>query len=504
MVLIGRVVVGAFLTIAVWAPAAAGHGHLRVATPDGSRFLFASSEALVPSDNDSARDLYLRSDGRNKLVTPDTRQDVHPADYALSVDGSRVVFTTKEPLVQADTDAAWDVYERSGGGYRLLSTGPGSEAYLSLAEVSDDASRVVFDTSARLVPTDTDSAFDIYVHANGTTTLLSTSASAAGGEHNHATLDASSDGTHVFDLTDEALVPFDRDGGPDIYEHYAGTTRLVSTGTLDTGLRGDFVDSLGSSEDGSSFLFITTVPLEPGDSNDTEDLYQRKDGRTRLLSANGAGVTMPCSAQSDEPIGPCQYYEASQASDGGSVAFRAGQSLTPDDTNSTFDVYLRTGPTIAHAGPGSSPYIRHDGAKVVFYSAAQLAAGDTDSFTDVYEYADGQNRLLTAGPDGGDVLLSQPSRDFSHAFFGSWGAFVPEDTDGRWDYYEVFGGRIRLITTGPSDDHGPGGDIPTDFRTTDDGSRAYFRSDKPLVPEDTDTADDLYEWRDGVTTLVTQ
>ena len=56
----------------------------------------------------------------------------------------------------------------------------------------------------------------------------------------------------------------------------------------------------------------------------------------------------------------------------------------------------------------------------------------------------------------------------------------------------------------PLGDHGPGGDIPTDFRTTDDGSRAYFRSDKPLVPEDTDTADDLYEWRDGVTTLVTQ
>src|SRR5687768_16574599 len=38
----------------------------------------------------------------------------------LSPDGSRVYFTTTEPLVDADTDSAQDVYERAAGVTTLL------------------------------------------------------------------------------------------------------------------------------------------------------------------------------------------------------------------------------------------------------------------------------------------------------------------------------------------------------------------------------------------------
>ena len=42
----------------------------------------------------------------------------------MSADGAHVFFATREALVSADADTAQDVYERSGGQTTLISTGP--------------------------------------------------------------------------------------------------------------------------------------------------------------------------------------------------------------------------------------------------------------------------------------------------------------------------------------------------------------------------------------------
>ena len=85
---------------------------------------------------------------------------------------------TSESLVSADTDAFQDVYERSGGVTTLVSTGPngGNGAFHAssfISSVSDDGSRILFETSESLVSGDTDTRTDVYERSGGATTLVS-------------------------------------------------------------------------------------------------------------------------------------------------------------------------------------------------------------------------------------------------------------------------------------------------------------------------------------------
>ncbi|MGH2978363.1 MAG: hypothetical protein ACRDLQ_01840, partial [Solirubrobacterales bacterium] len=150
---------------------------------------------------------------------------------AVSADGSRVFFDTDEQLVSGDTDAGFDVYERHGGTTSLVSTGPsgGNGAFdVFFADSSADGTRAVFETDERLTPADTDSSFDVYERAGGTTTLVSTGPSGGNGPPDVIFQTISRDGTRVFFETEEQLVSSDTDLEPDLYERSGGTTQLVS------------------------------------------------------------------------------------------------------------------------------------------------------------------------------------------------------------------------------------------------------------------------------------
>src|SRR4051812_6369122 len=94
---------------------------------DGSRVFVQTTEALVPEDGDSAVDVYEVVNGGAPGLLSDRVQPGpdEPAGQALfraaSPDGTRVFFSTTEPLVAGDTDTASDVYERSAGNTTLLS-----------------------------------------------------------------------------------------------------------------------------------------------------------------------------------------------------------------------------------------------------------------------------------------------------------------------------------------------------------------------------------------------
>src|SRR3712207_5218164 len=99
-----------------------------------------------------------------------------PTSLGLSPDGLRVYFTTTEPLVDDDPDAAQDLYERAGGVTTLPSDraqgGPDAEVPASLAARSADGTKVLIHTAEPLVPEDGDAANDLYLRTAGTTTLL--------------------------------------------------------------------------------------------------------------------------------------------------------------------------------------------------------------------------------------------------------------------------------------------------------------------------------------------
>ena len=150
------------------------------ASLDGSNAYVRTEESLVATDTDTGcaagqgpqcRDVYEYAGGTTSLVTtgPAGGNGAFDASFAaVSLDGKRVFFDTREPMTAGDTDASVDVYERFGGTTTLLSTGPAGgngafTAFLFANGLSDDGTRAFFDTRESLMASDTDTSFDIYV-----------------------------------------------------------------------------------------------------------------------------------------------------------------------------------------------------------------------------------------------------------------------------------------------------------------------------------------------------
>jgi hypothetical protein len=157
-------------------------------TPDGTRVLFGSHEALTGYDNAQYFEYYLfnataGADGSLTCVTcnPSGAVATHFASLAdagtrtsfapsrndafvsrnLSVDGSRVFFDTEEALVPEDTNGQRDVYEWDRGHLYLISSGrSASESYFGDASPSGDD--VFFFTRQALVSQDRDENVDVY------------------------------------------------------------------------------------------------------------------------------------------------------------------------------------------------------------------------------------------------------------------------------------------------------------------------------------------------------
>jgi len=157
------------------------------ASPDARHVFWSSQDALVPEDTDSCPlsdtggclDLYTHSpDTGVRLVSgggPVVNEDFGYF-YAVSRDGGKAYFGSRQQLDPADTDSSFDIYEFdvAGGTNRLISTGPtDTETKDALyVGVSHDGSRVFFYTAAKMVSHDPDVFGDIYERAGDTTRLV--------------------------------------------------------------------------------------------------------------------------------------------------------------------------------------------------------------------------------------------------------------------------------------------------------------------------------------------
>lgn len=205
---------------------------------DGGSILFSTDAPLVTADTDSFVDMYVRTpDGTPRLLSPGPRNPVlAPIDeynsqipLALASDGRRAVFLTDRQLSPLDLDQAQDIYATSlGEPPELISTGvadtavegriPPPEAVSQRqVDVSDDARTVAFETDQRLVAEDQDDAVDVYVNANGSTTLASLTPFGGNGANKARLVGLSGDGRSLAYLTRERMTEFDIDGGETDY-----------------------------------------------------------------------------------------------------------------------------------------------------------------------------------------------------------------------------------------------------------------------------------------------
>lgn len=151
-------------------------------TPDGRHLAFISRESLTGYDNtdplsgERHPELFVYDAAAGDLTcvscNPSGARPIGGASLppgvnlshqprVISDDGSRVVFNSQDALAPADGNRRQDVYEYTGGRPQLVSTGTSNDAS-ALADVSPDGRDVFFTTRTQLVPTDRDNGSDLY------------------------------------------------------------------------------------------------------------------------------------------------------------------------------------------------------------------------------------------------------------------------------------------------------------------------------------------------------
>jgi hypothetical protein len=193
-------------------------------TADGSKIFFGTVEQITEDDGDNAKDVYERSGGATTLVSDSPFEEGKDAQLQrASPDGSHVFWTTDEAVVPDDGDSSFDVYQRSAGATTLVSdrVQPGTDGAHPAAfrGTSTDGSRVFFTTKEPVTASDGDTAStDVYERAGGVTTLLSDRQKAGADEAVDAAFNAATpDGAHVFFATPEQLLAADGDASRDVY-----------------------------------------------------------------------------------------------------------------------------------------------------------------------------------------------------------------------------------------------------------------------------------------------
>ncbi|MCL5292105.1 MAG: hypothetical protein M1548_06200, partial [Actinobacteria bacterium] len=275
-----------------------GYGSWNTINADGRYVAFMSyASNLVPDDTNSNGDIFVR----DRLLSTTTRVSVSSTGVqangysgrpAISADGRYVAFwSAASNLVPDDTNSADDIFVHD----RLLSTttrvsvsstGVQANGYSGYPVISADGRYVAFSSHANnLVDGDTNAIDDIFVRdlQAGTTRRVSISSTGEQGNGNSIWHAISADGRYVaFSSDANNLVDGDTNAASDIFVHdvQAGATKRVSV--LSTGEQTNGYSSNPSiSADGSYVAFSSDATnLVDGDTNSNGDIFVRD----RLLS----------------------------------------------------------------------------------------------------------------------------------------------------------------------------------------------------------------------------
>jgi hypothetical protein len=315
--------------------------------------------------------------------------------WGAASDGSRVFFTTKQQLLDADTDEANDLYAcdiPSGtptpvgdanpcSALRQVSAGDLTGANVeSVGTTSASGATVLF--TAKGVLADNEDALkeqavagdhNLYAwrtdaaHPDGQTTFV---ARLDSNDINAA--QSTPDGRYLVFTTASQLLDTDTDNARDVYRYdvEAGGLTRASTNVFGVAGNGNDFDAgimtpvgtktFGStagglphptiSDDGQKIVFTTTEALSSLDGNAEPDVYLWTPARVSLISTGSSG-----SAPKDRGG---SIYDSRVAIDplGEDIYFESSQALTPADGDDLADVYdarIGGGFSFAHPAPCS-------------------------------------------------------------------------------------------------------------------------------------------------------
>lgn len=332
-----------------------------------------------------------------------------------------------------------------------------SDGTLSTGDVeaiSDNGRFVVFTTTNKLVPIDTNNVTDVYVRdlKLDQTELISVNvagtAAAGGGIAGPHHADISADGRYVvFPSTKPGLVADDNDALANIFrrDRQTGTTEEVD---LAGATRPDADSAAGSiSADGRWIVFTTLATnLDAADTGGWDSYLADADNHTvEWISRPPGASTFDSSIRNSGQVSDDGRYVAFDSNDPELVAGDAnggsgnvGVDVFRRDTLTDTTVRASVSSTGAElAGPNVSPSISSDGSAVGFTTLAQAVPTDVDASSDFYQWKAGTISLLSETSTG-----AQPTGSSSVGLINdAGGAFVSAaklnavDTNSAWDPY---------------------------------------------------------------------
>jgi hypothetical protein len=211
----------------------------------------SGGDNLYVSHNGALAFIATLSENDDELGASDWRSNVYERATRVTPDGTHLVFMSRESLTGADNAGSEEIYlyDASTAGLTCVSCNPSgavplggssipaATGYKSLTGfyesrlLTDDGSRVFFNSSDALVPQDINGAEDVYEwEADGTGACHSQSQNggcvsliSGGTAHgNSQFVDAGAGGDDVFFLTTQQLVSSDTDEAQDLYDARVG------------------------------------------------------------------------------------------------------------------------------------------------------------------------------------------------------------------------------------------------------------------------------------------
>jgi len=370
---------------------------------------FLTAERLTADDANSAVDVYLRSGGVTTLLSGggSPSRGAVPFITGVSRDGRRVFFTLSDPLLPHDTNSQDDTYRWEAGSLTIETVGPQGEVApggaFPGALVDPDGEHLLFQTGSSLVPEDLDAEADVYERTGGTTRLVSVGPTGGNGPRGASIAGISGDGSHVFFSTEDALVAPDGDTRRDLYVRANGVTTLISTGPLAGNADLPVHQFGGVSHDGRRVYFTTRERLTSEDTDGTHSAYEFVEGETsaRWLAPTAGGITFGIGIKAVSADGARVFFITTAA-----LAANDTDSGCTDQVGPCVDLYelhegkltlISTGPadtgatgTVCKVFFASIPFllcpvaISDDGADVAFWTNGRLVDGDTDASFDLY------------------------------------------------------------------------------------------------------------------------
>ncbi|MET0557928.1 MAG: fibronectin type III domain-containing protein [Solirubrobacterales bacterium] len=242
----------------------------------------------------------------------------------------------------------------------------------------------------------------------------------------------------------------------------------------------------GSSADGSSVYLTSTEQLTPDDHDFSRDLYvwhqSEPDSLTRISVGDhgNAGDTDACT-----PL------EGWTSACGASVVdFSSARIPSGEGGNGVTDSYLASA-----------------NGDVYFESPEQLVGvRGQPGERNLYLYRDGSVRYVTTTRPSQQVSRMQVTPGGNHMALTTASNLTEYDSAGHLEMYTYSpeGGPIACVSCRP-DGKAPESDVlgsKNGLFLASDG-RTFFSTDDPLVPRDTNRAQDIYEYTEGKAQLIT-